>query len=845
VTPGPGNYVIVHRKSTLLDLLAYIVARRGGKVGYLLSSGSDVYAKTTFLRVLGIAAVPFFGRTSAGQHAERYWRSQLHDGTTTFPVGEDPAADFADDQCYLEELRTGNRPDHTPLARSERPCQNKLTLVGQRRHLDCPLFSVCPSQATARASTDAQVWITTPAGLAAITHPSSSVDMRLYEAAQHHLDLLLVDEADTVQQQFDDRFLQHEILTQPGRGWSDRVRAQIDRQLEHSWRREILDPDFKAISRAARQHDQAMNELYTLLLESTGRVLRDVVQEGPFTGYSLLRRLARVLHGLTGRQDWQGRSELEDTADLFFEEHFEPLLSNPFQTPPEAWAELTQAMTATHDTATTAQESAVAWLTEHRPTLDGASAAGLPELARLLQAGIWTARITTSFFTMAQLLPAVAATPGSELEDFWSRQPPRDLQAFIPEQAAGNLMALQWQSNREGDSGSFGVLWLRGVGRWLLYHLHDLLAPEGIEGPNVILASATSWMPASPRYHLDTPPGLVLREPPEARAALAQSRMFFRPARYPDGRPVFVSGTGGDPARRQAALSAVSDSICNPRPGALLPLLEQVRQQVAEDRQQVLFTVQSTRDAQMVADFINHKTRYRALHVIRDDDQPSADSLARRRLGTFATSGADILVAAEGAIQRGHNILNARRVAALGAVFYLARIHPPADDATFPLSLLSREAMRRLNNPLNLTAPGTSPTDIARSLRYGERGRWHRMVGEPVLFSRLADLTERNAFVGNLLVPLHQTLGRGIRGNEKVLVYLCDAAFAPRTADLDDPAADTERTSVIVAAQKLLHGWLTDPGPGATTVQRRDHALAQTCWGLTSNLLDTLDWGLH
>ncbi|MEE4544093.1 hypothetical protein V2S66_19205 [Streptomyces sp. V4-01] len=832
-------------KSTLLDLLALIAVRRGGKVGYLLSSGSDVYAKVSFLRALGITAVPFFGRNTAGEHAERYWRSQLHDGTTTFPDGDDPAADFADDQCYLEDLRTSNRPDHAPLPRKERPCQNKLTVVGTRRTVDCPLFAVCPSQATARASTDAQLWVTTPAGLASMATPSSNADMRLYEAAQHHLDLLLVDEADTVQQQFDDRFLQHEILTQPGRGWSDRVLAQIDRQLEHSWRRDILTPDFKAINRAARQHEQALTELYTLLLESTGVVLRDVVNEGPFTGYSLLRRLARVLHGLTARRDWQGQTELEDQADLFFEEHFEPLLSNPFQAPPEAWAELTQAMTATHETTITAQEAALAWLAKHRPAPDDTTPDGLEELARLLQAGLWTARITASFFTMAQLLPAVSSSPGDGLEDFWSNQPPRDLQTFIPEQAAGNLMALQWQANREGDSGSFSVLWLRGVGRWLLYHLHDLLAPEGIEGPNVVLASATSWMPASPRFHLDTPPSLILREPPKARAALEESRMFFRPARYADGRPVFVSGTGGNPARRQAALAAVTDSICTPRPGALLPLLEQVREHLAEDRQQVLFTVQSTRDAETVAEFINHKTRYTALHVIREEDPPTAYSLARRRLGTFASTGADILVAAEGAVQRGHNILNARRVAALGAVFYLARIHPPADDATFPLSLLSREAMRRLHDPVDLTAPGASPGDIARTLRHGERNRWRKMVGEPVLFSRLADRTERNAFVGNLLVPLHQTLGRGIRGNEKVLVYLCDAAFAPRTADLDETAPDTERTSVIVAAQKLLHGWLTDPGPDATAAQRRDHALAHACWGLTSRLLDTLDWGLH
>lgn len=177
-------------------------------------------------------------------------------------------------------------------------------------------------------------------------------------------------------------------------------------------------------------------------------------------------------------------------------------------------------------------------------------------------------------------------------------------------------------------------------------------------------------------------------------------------------------------------------------------------------------------------------------------------------------------------------------------MFYLARIHPPADDATFPLSLLSREAMRRLRHPIDLTAPDhTDPVDLARILRHTERRRWQRRVGEPVLFSRLTDPVEHAAFVGNFLVPLHQTIGRGIRGNEKILVYLCDAAFAPRTANLDDTTADTPRTSVIVAAQQLLHGWLTEQGPTATATERLDHALAQACWGLASHLLDTIDWG--
>ncbi|MEU9321283.1 hypothetical protein [Streptomyces sp. NPDC048295] len=53
-----------------------------------------------------------------------------------------------------------------------------------------------------------------------------------------------------------------------------------------------------------------------------------------------------------------------------------------------------------------------------------------------------------------------------------------------------------------------------------------------------------------------------------------------------------------------------------------------------------------------------------------------------------------------------------------------------------------------------------SADDVARTLRHGEGNHRREAVGEPVLFSRLADRTGRNAFVGNLLAPFHKTSGR-------------------------------------------------------------------------------------
>jgi hypothetical protein len=460
------------------------------------------------------------------------------------------------------------------------------------------------------------------------------------------------------------------------------------------------------------------------------------------------------------------------------------------------------------------------------------------DLLRLLfQAGYWCSRITTSFFEMATLHPAVVAIiPLEDPDSFWTQQPPRDYQALVPEAPMGNLLALQWLPN--GDSGALRVMWVRGVGRWLLHHLHDLLEPEGIQGPHVILTSATSWIPGSSFYHIPIRPTVVLREPPEDRDALMESRLAFRPRYRGDGSPITVSGRQG--AVREDALRELASRLCAPQPGEARSLLDQVRDELDEDRRQVLFVVLSGREAKLVTEHINTRTHFSARNVTPDAEDLGDHGLHRRMVATFAETGADILVAAEMAIQRGYNILNARRTAALGAVFYLTRPHPPPTDPTFPLSLINQRAMEYLLAPV---VDPPSVGDAARFLRARARADWYGLMSRPVSFRRLEDGRQRDAFVANSLVPLSQTIGRTIRGHRPTRVLLCDAAFAPRHADPRDDAADTRRTSLVVAADEYLEGLLAPPPPAADVAQRRDHAVAQAVWGLVGHLLRTRDMG--
>jgi len=145
--------------------------------------------------------------------------------------------------------------------------------------------------------------------------------------------------------------------------------------------------------------------------------------------------------------------------------------------------------------------------------------------------------------------------------------------------------------------------------------------------------------------------------------------------------------------------------------------------------------------------------------------------------------------------------------------------------------------MRHLQHPA-LMSPGEAG-DITRQLRSDARHLWFDVIGRPVQF-RTIDDRYRTAFVANNLVPMSQTIGRSIRGNQPTRVLLCDAAFAERLAR-NDTAPDTVRTSLVVATDVLLSGLLRAPAPGASADEERMHAINEAVWGLLGHLVCTND----
>jgi hypothetical protein len=828
-------------KTTLADLITvHRVRDHGNRVCLVVSSVADVYGKVSFLRSVGIDAVPLIGHSSRGEHASRYWRTRVEEAADLIPdeyTPADPASAYANASCLLEPFRRSATPRWAPLRPEEFPCHGGLKDADgdKPRAHDCPLLPVCPAQKAFRETAAAMVWITTPQCLVDSKARPAVASMRWFEQIQHDMDLIIFDEADAVQQVFDDKFVQTEELVAPVKGWSHRMAGHTNDALAGLSMAPVVDPEVQKWHEFLQIHQKAVFMLNQLALSEEGERLKKLLGGATFTAHSLFRHAARMLYGLpvTG----EGDKDTEDAAENFYQQHLQDFAEQPLQIAGHSLDAAVTEMTRFQRDDTAIQRALDTWITLNASP---ALAPGQLDLARsllrlVIEAAVWAGRIITTFFEMSSLYPSVHEILGlPDEERFWLSQPPRDYRPLVPEAPMGNLLALRWAANRNGGA-ALQLLWVHGIGRWLLHHTHDLLSPEGVDGPHVILTSATSWAPGSSFYHIPITPAAVLRQPDEDRDALMTSTMTVQPGRTADDKPIFVSGR--DRFTRDDALRQMVTALCEPGNGRRRSLVDDLRAQLPPDRQQLLFVVLSGQDAQVVGDHVNNRTRYTALNVVPDAAEPGKDRILRRLVGGFGHTDHDILVAAEMSIQRGYNILNSNDTAALGAVIYLSRSHPPPFDLAFPLSLVSQLAIDHLQHPL-LAAPGEAAA-LARDLRSAARATWFGAIGRPVQFRTLHE-RYRPAFVANNLVPMSQTIGRSIRGNQPTTVLLCDGAFAERLATRD-PVPDTQRTSLVVATDALLTRLLTPHGPQASAEERRVHAINEAVWGLMGHLVTTND----
>ncbi|BEL01830.1 hypothetical protein Q0Z83_000210 [Actinoplanes sichuanensis] len=838
-------------KSTLMDLLAIWAARHQHRITIVVADVVSVLNRVELYRRYGVTAAPVLGASGRGRHIQQLHRPGVRrtDGLTAMDT---PLLRWASSACALSSQRTDPQPWHLDEAPCLRLKQDQIGPRGGKTVVDhvCPLWTRCQRHHASRELVDAKVWVTTPAGLvfSRVPQPLIDVNLRYLELAWYRSDLIIVDEADQVQTQLDGIFSPSQTLAGDGDdAWMDVIDAAKKTELRARGRGPMRIPKIARWVQLVDNADMLISRIYALLGDQPH--LRAWVGDGYFNEWTLAVRLTAMFARVPTRPD-----AADNTADAGnTPPPIDPQRAQAWRKSFSAWSlaptkteQPTQdrhadklrrfsEQTAFRDDAAITKMLAT-WLSTLTDITPPETAEDRTDLALKLHftllVGILTHHISSITGRWNDVEgPLRMRGHGSSLV----HRPPIEYVAMVPDSPMGNLIGLQYQHDDDAHPDRLGSLRFfrcNGIGRWLLLNLANLYADQHAHPPGVLLMSATSWAGTSPRYDLQVPVTGVLQAPPRELAGINASVFHYSPQRYgTTDKRINISGT--PPDKRPAALAAMVEQlarIIDDGLGAQPSKLEQQRDALPPGRQRIMLLVGSYSEcAQVEATLLRARPDWneQILRLIPDDasytHQWTGRTLARGSVAELRHTDAWLLIAPLLAVERGHNILNDERVAALGAAYFLVRPHPRPDDISYHVQDINRWGVEQIRNGLPAAGPATIAAERAKAFIAEAGTRWRRALAHPLMLSRMND-DEQTAFMWTQLVTIWQVIGRLVRGGQAATIHFCDAAF--------DPSSDT---SLLVG----MHRVLTDARAGKG-IRPQDVELATILYEPLHRALTTL-----
>ncbi len=798
-------------------------------------------------------AVPLIGRSTRDLHLQRLYRSSKF-------RPDHWALRWLNPACPLQALATEQAP--CGVLPGKEPCESLYQPPkkpgGRKTYHYCPLFAVCPSKQLYRDMPIARIWITTPGALGKSSLPAQIERRKVHltEIVYEQSDLVIFDEADTIQQWFDNLFAEEVILT----NGSDGLLDIEDVETAQAWVPRRTQPT------------------------STRRW----VGRNYFTALTLGYKLAWRLLGLPKWEECLGQDRIEaDKKAQSVVFHLDKLSQkdpitidrpkkNAQNDPVYRLALIMRALIAAGDSAhnSSVRDECQAWIEDFIPNIQ-------QTLQKLAQETIaWRIQVDKGTYTdqeipeppdnldtLAQRLEFVLSVMSldrnirivfyewynkpenmlTDLNEHSLERSPSNLTDILPIPPTGRMFGTYYSKDLEiGQDekkdfvlhSGLSVFGYPNIGRWYFLHFHELFSDlDGRRGPNVLSLSGTSWLPHSSQWHITLPPQGILDPSIEAQEAITQSNFFYIPQyawKKKALKPIRISGS---PEKLQPIKDMIR-ALATSRSGRKAPLQEELDQlqQLAQeeprywnDRGRLLLIANSYEQAEwahrelklseLARTALPGEIRYLA-RTNNDNDEVMADDMVYRSdIEDFARTNGKILIAPLQAIGRGYNILNQDGKAAFGAIYFLTRPMPyPADTQS-----LARELNRRTEDwcrdiqlmlwqePMLQEKAIQLRQKASEYWRKAElRSYYHTLNHEDeknnndTTYSEVFDLAATTA---GLII---QACGRLLRGGVPFHAFFVDAAWAPKNAK-DRKAQETLKTSLLTAMIEVLQEYIDKP----------------------------------
>ena len=593
-------------------------------------------------------AVPLIGRSTRDLHLQRLYRSSKF-------RPDHWALRWLNPACPLQALATEQTP--CCVLPGKEPCEalyQPPKKPGARKiYHFCPLFAVCPSKQLYHDMPTARIWITTPGALGKSSLPAQIERRKVHltEIVYEQSDIVIFDEADTIQEWFDNLFAEEVVLT----NGSDGLLDVEDVETAQAWVPRRTQPASTRRWVSAERHSLASisNILSNLTDIEQGILLRRWVGRNYFTSLTLAYKLAWRLLGLPKWEECLGQERIEaDKKAQRVVFHFDKLSQkdpitlerpkgNAQNDPVYRLALIMRTLIAAGDSAhnSAVREECQAWIQDFIPNIQ-------QTLQKLAQETVaWRIQVNKgippgqeppeppdNLDTLAQRLEFVLSVmildrnirvvfyewynkPENMLTDLNEHsleRSPSNLMDILPVPPTGRMFGTYYskdleigqdeQTNRPLPSG-LSVFGYPNVGRWYFLHFHELFSDlDSRSGPNVLSLSGTSWMPHSSRWHITISPQGILDPSVETHQAIAQSKFFYIPqfARNKKKmlKPIRISGI---PEKLQPVKDMIR-ALANSQGNRSSPLKEELEflQQLAQqephywrDRERLLLIVNS------------------------------------------------------------------------------------------------------------------------------------------------------------------------------------------------------------------------------------------------------------
>ncbi len=485
--------------------------------------------------------------------------------------------------CPLEGVQappqfSDGTSSRTVLRLSEKPCHRLKQLGKNRTEVDrsCPLIGECPLHEQQSKLGTAKVIAMTPQALLHMTADKAFVaeEMSFPELFQFIADVVLIDEADSVQATFDSECTQEKDLLSPNesafmisnmrtvaKSLSDKTGRQYLAASNVRWHRELnrLQDSISAIYHLLLKRGENLSWFTNCKTFTAASILADLVPSGESTGKDressarerskTLEQIAIIAGMLYGKAAASDDKEAGDdlttgtlsvnmqAAHAFLNRLLPAIIDAVIEDDPEG---------VIHQIAEAIDSGPLSVFAYRGPALSKQRRSDSPfappilptdslSRAYAIALALLTNICLSSFAYLVRNQAAVEDDFGISDEDAFreARRLLRHYGNLIPRPLFGTVFGLMFSpAGQSAQGGTLKLVNHLGVGRYLLTQFHRLLAHEGQAGPHVMLMSGTSWAggcstTASPTFDVQQPVSAILTQPPGELAALSHSRYEF------------------------------------------------------------------------------------------------------------------------------------------------------------------------------------------------------------------------------------------------------------------------------------------------------------------------------